>query len=112
MEQEILMVKIHNGLKDKKTPYEATRKHWKVNTARHPFIKYVVGFNKKEVTGVFEPSSWHIVNEGSEKGRSYFEGNEANEEIHSQIKASSELLLKKFGTGSAIAYAYLADLKS
>lgn len=112
MKQELLLVKIHNGLKDGKSAYEATRKHWRMNTTRHKYIKYVVGLDKKNVVAVFEPSKWFVVNEGPEEGRSYFEGKEAGREIQQRVEASSELLLSKFGTGAAIAYASLTDLKS
>lgn len=111
MKQEILMVKIHNGLKDGKTPYEATRKHWKMNTDRHPYIKYVIGLDRKKVVSVFEPVNWYIVKDGPEKGRSYFEGLEAGNEVYSLIHASKELLMNKFGSGAAIAYASLTDLE-
>lgn len=32
MKEEIVLLKIHNGLKDGKDHYEATRKHWRIYT--------------------------------------------------------------------------------
>ncbi|WP_239696587.1 hypothetical protein [Paenibacillus oryzisoli] len=66
MKEEIVLFKIHNGLKDGKDHYEATRKHWKMSKRRIESIRYAVGINRGKVECAFQPSKWGIVEEGED----------------------------------------------
>ena len=111
MKEEILLLKIHNAIKEGKDYYQSVQGNWKMNAKRIPSIKYVVGIDKQKVVCVFVPTEWHIIQEGTEKGRKYFVGVEASNEILLNMKTKDEQLLKKFGTGSAIAYASISELE-
>jgi hypothetical protein len=110
MKEEILMLKIHNGLKDGKDYYEATRGNWKVNKDRFNQIKYVVGINRGKVVCAFEPIKWMIIEEGSDAGRKRFDGKEVTSELLKTFQDNEKSLLKRFGSGSAIAYSYMNDI--
>jgi hypothetical protein len=109
MNQEIFIVKIHNGLKDGKSLYDATKGNWKLNKARLNNIKYVVGVNRGEVVCAYVPTTWYEVEKGTEKGRSFFEGKEVDINFLLRMKESKNLLISKFGRGQAIAYASLDE---
>lgn len=49
MKEEILLLKIHNALKEGKDYYEATRGNWKINKGRIPYIQYVVGISAEKL---------------------------------------------------------------
>lgn len=110
MKEEILMLKIHNGLKDGKDFYEATRGNWKIKKMRFEYIQYVVGIDRGKVICIFEPERWFIIENGPEKGRKYFKGKESRKELLLKFKAVEEHLLKKIGSGSAIAYEFLSEI--
>ena len=110
MKEEILLLKIHNALKEGKDYYEATRGNWKINKGRIPYIQYVVGISGGKVVCAFQPSKWEIIEEGSEKGRKRFEGTEAPLEILKKLQKVEEKVLKKFGRGSAVAYITLTEI--
>lgn len=112
MKEEIMLLKIHNALKEGKDYYEAVHGNWKIDKRRFDYIQYVAGINQGKVVCEFQPSKWHIVEEGPEKGRKYFEGSEAPEEMLSKLQRVEEKLLKKFGRGSAVAYISLSELNS
>lgn len=107
MKEEILMLKIHNGLKDGKDYYEATRGNWKINKDRFSQIKYVVGINRGKVVCAYEPNKWLIVEEGTDAGRKRFNGKEVTSELLKTFQDNEEILLKKFGSGQAVAYSYM-----
>lgn len=111
MKQEILMVKIHNALKQGKSHYEGTRGKWKISKARLEHIQYVVGVDKGEVACAYHPINWYQVEEGTEIGRSFFEGKEVDIILLSKMQESNELLINKFGRGQAIAYASLSEIE-
>lgn len=81
MKEEILLLKIHNALKEGKDYYEATRGNWKMDKKRLPHIQYVAGVNEGKIVCVFGPSTWGIIEEGSDKGRKHFEGIKAYQEM-------------------------------
>lgn len=110
MKEEILILKIHNGLKQGKDYYEATKGNWKINKKRFEHIKYVVGINRGRVVCAFEPIKWNIVEEGKESGRKNFEGVETTKALLSTFQSKENLLMKKFGTGQSVAYAYMTDI--
>ena len=110
MKEEILLLKIHNAIKEGKDYYQSVQGNWKLNAKRLSSIKYVVGIDKKKVVCVFIPTEWHIIQDGPEKGRKYFIGVEASMEILLSMQTKDEQLLKKFGTGSAIAYASISEI--
>lgn len=110
LKEEILLLKIHNAIKEGKDFYEATRGHWRINKKRLNNIEYVAGINKGKVVCVFEPSKWGELEDGIEKGRKYFEGIEASREILSKLQSLEEKLLKKFGSGSSVAYISLSEI--
>lgn len=110
MIEEILLLKIHNGLKDGKDYYEATLGNWKVNKKRFDHIQYVVGINRGKVVCAFKPIKWNIVEEGTEAGRKYFEGVEITKVVLAKFQYNEEKLMKKFGTGQSVAYAYMSDI--
>ncbi|MEK4538096.1 hypothetical protein NST21_22575 [Peribacillus sp. FSL K6-1552] len=110
MKEEVLMLKIHNGLKDGKDYYEATRGNWKVNKKRFDHIKYVIGINRGKVICAFEPIRWKTVEVGSNAGRKNFEGVEATTALLSTFQHNEDLLMKKFGRGQSVAYAYMTDI--
>lgn len=110
IKEEILLLKIHNGLKEGKDYYESTRGNWKINQKRFDHIQYVVGMSRGKVVCAFTPTKWSIVEEGTETGRKYFEGTEATTELLTQFQHHEEKLLKKFGTGQSVAYAYMTDI--
>lgn len=112
MKEEILLLKIHNALKEGKDYYEATRGNWKINKDRIPYIQYVAGVSDGKVVCAFQPSKWEIIEEGSEKGRKRFEGTEAPLEILKKLQKAEEKVMKKFGRGSAVAYISLSELNS
>jgi hypothetical protein len=111
MKQEILMVKIHNALKEGKSHYEATRGKWRINKARLDYIQYVVGVDQGEIVCAYKPINWFQVEEGNERGRSFFEGEDVDVKHFSKMQESSVLLTKKFGRGQALAYASLSDIE-
>jgi len=111
MREEILLLKIHNAIKEGKNYYQSVQGNWKMNAKRLASIKYVVGIDKQKVVCVFVPNEWHIIQDGPEKGRKCFAGIEASNEILSTMQTNEEQLIKKFGTGSAIAYASLSEVK-
>ncbi|REJ07739.1 hypothetical protein [Halobacillus trueperi] len=110
MEQEILMVKIHNAIKEGKTLYESTNGNWKINRKRLKHIRFVLGINNGEVVCGYQPTKWYQIEEGTESGRSFFEGSPIDEGMLNKMQSSNEILKNKFGTGSAIAYAYVSEL--
>lgn len=111
MKQEILMVKIHNALKEGKSHYEATRGKWRINKARLDHIQYVVGVDQGEIACAYRPLNWFQVEEGTEIGRSYFEGKDVDVKLLSKMQESKELLINKFGRGQAVAYASLSEIE-
>lgn len=112
MKEEILLLKIQNALKEGKDYYEATRGNWKINESRIPYIQYVAGVSGGKIVCLFQPSSWEIIEDGSEKGRKRFEGKEAPSEILTKLQKEQEQVLKKFGRGSAVAYISLVELEN
>ena len=106
-----MLLKIHNGLKDGKDHYEATRKHWRISKKRIESIQYAVGINRGKVECAFQPVRWGVVEEGKEKGRLYFEGSEASSDIIHKLQCAQDQLLKKFGSGNPVAYISLSELK-
>ncbi|MDR7079553.1 hypothetical protein J2Y03_004611 [Neobacillus niacini] len=110
MKEEILLLKIHNGLKEGKSYYEALRGNWKISEKRFQSIKYVAGINRGKVVCIFQPTNWSIISEGQEKGRKVFDGIEAPNNILLDLQESEELLLKKFGSGSPVAYVSLKEI--
>nr|WP_255688812.1 hypothetical protein [Pontibacillus sp. HN14] len=106
------MVKIHNGIKEGKSYYEATRGNWKINRKRIEYIEYVVGINKGKVVCAFQPSKWYIVEESQESGRSFFDGSPVEENMLANLKQSQDLLVDKFGQGSAVAYALKSECRN
>lgn len=111
MKEEILLLKIHNTINEGKDYYQSVQGNWKMNAKRLPNIKYVVGIDKKKVVCVYIPTEWHIIQDGPDKGRKYFVGSEGSNEILSSMQTKEKELLKKFGTGSAIAYASLSEVE-
>lgn len=111
MKQEILMVKIHNGLKDGKSYYEATRGRWRINKDRLNYIQYVVGVHHGEICCVYKPISWYKVENGKETGRSFFEGKKVEGKLLTRMQESQDLLINKFGRGQAVAYASLSEIE-
>ena len=110
--EQILLLKIHNGLKDRKDHYEATKGYWKISEKRLPNIAYVAGINRGKVECLYKPISWSTVEEGKTKGRKYFEGAEGPEDLLLCLQNQEEQLMKKFGTGSAVAYIDLSEVNS
>ena len=110
MKEEILILKIHNGLKDGKDYYETKRRNLKVTKKRFDHIKYVVGINRGKVICAYEPIKWKIVEEGTEAGRKKFEGVEATTALLATFQYNEDQLMKKFGTGQSVAYAYMTDI--
>ncbi|MFJ5762272.1 hypothetical protein ACIQAA_24745 [Neobacillus sp. NPDC093182] len=104
MKEEILLLKIHNGLKEGKNYYEAIRGNWKISEKRFQSIKYVAGINRGKVVCIFQPTNWSTITEGQEKGRKAFNGIEGPNDILLDLQKSEEILLKKFGSGSPVAY--------
>lgn len=111
MKEEILLLKIHNAIKEGKDHYQAVCGNWKMSEKRLPYIQYVAGINNKKVVCVFKPIKWSVIEEGPEKGRKCFKGTEAANEVLLQLQAKEEQLIKKFGSGSAIAYASSSELE-
>ncbi|WP_202078862.1 hypothetical protein [Caldalkalibacillus salinus] len=112
MTHEILLLKIHNGLKDGKDYYEATRGNWKLDKRRPQYIQYVVGINRGKVVCAFQPTKWGIVEEGTEKNRKFFDGIEAPAEVLLRFQSSTEQIIKKFGTGSPVAYTSFEEINN
>jgi len=110
MKEEILLLKIQNALKEGKDFYEATSGNWKMDKRRWPYIQYVAGVNEGKVVCAFQPSKWEVIEEGMDKGRKRFDGIEAPAEILTKLQRAEEQVLKKFGSGSAVAYISLAEL--
>lgn len=110
------MVKIHHALREGKDFYEATRGNWKASLRRlEDNVQYVVGIKEQKVVCVFEPQQWHVIEESEAKvpqdvGRMYFDGSEATDDILARLQKSEATLLKKFGSGAAIAYTSLDEL--
>ncbi|NMH72534.1 hypothetical protein HF078_05555 [Bacillus sp. RO2] len=109
--EELLLLKIHNGLKDGKNHYEATRGNWRISQKRFDTITLVAGINRGKVECLFKPKKWGIVEAGTDKGRKFFEGEEGPSDLLLRLQNSEEQLLKKFGTGSPVAYIDLNELK-
>lgn len=112
MNEEIVLLKIHKALQDDKDHYEATRKNWKISLRRTESIQYAVGINRGKVECVYQPLKWHVIEDGVDKGRLYFEGSESSAEIILKLQYAEEHLLKKFGSGNPIAYISLSELES
>ncbi|OMD41125.1 hypothetical protein [Paenibacillus odorifer] len=110
MKEEIVLFKIHKGLKDR-DHYEATRKHWRMSKKRIDYIKYAVGINQGKVECVYQPTSWVVVEEGELKGRLQFEGSEASSDIIHKLQRVQDQLLKKFGAGNPVAYISLSEVE-
>jgi hypothetical protein len=110
VKEEILILKIHNGLKDWKNFYEATRGNWKINKARLTHVKYVIGINRGKVVCAFEPIKWMIIEEGSDAGRKRFDGKEVTSELLKNFQDNEQSLLRRFGSCQAVAYCYMNDI--
>ena len=110
--EEILLLKIHNGLKTRNDHYKATRGYWRISEKRLETISYVAGINRGKVECLYKPIKWSTVEEGKRKGRKYFEGVEAPEELLICLQNQEEQLMKRFGSGSAVAYIDLNDITS
>lgn len=67
MKEEILLLKIHNAIKEGKDYYQSVQDNWKMNAKRLPFIKYVVGIDNQKIVCVIELPEWYIIHEGPEK---------------------------------------------
>lgn len=111
MKEEILLLKIHNAIKEGKDYYQSSQGNWRMSEKRLSTIKYVVGINQKKVVCVYVPTEWHIIQDGPEKGRKFFVGTEASNNILIKLQTIEEQLLKKFGSGSAIAYVSLSEVE-
>ncbi|ASS73623.1 hypothetical protein CIG75_00605 [Tumebacillus algifaecis] len=111
MKEGIVMLKIHNGLKDGKSHYDAICGHWRTAAGRLKFIQYTVGINRWNFVCVFKPSIWGYVETGHEKGRKYFEGVEAPVDMLSKLQEAEVKLLQKFGRGRELAYAFLSEVE-
>ncbi|MEW4305794.1 hypothetical protein [Rossellomorea marisflavi] len=111
MKEEILLLKIHNGLKDGKNYYEATRGNWKINKKRLETIQYAVGINRGKIVCAFEPSEWMTIEEGADVGRKRFIGKEAPSDILKTFQENEKFLVEKFGNAQSLAYSYLDDIK-
>lgn len=111
MKEELLLLKIHNALNEGKGYYEATHGNWKVSNNRLDYIQYVVGFNRGKIVCVFQPTRWGVIEEGQERGRKYFEGKEASEDLLSKLQCAEGNLFRKFGSGNPVAYAFISDIE-
>lgn len=110
MKEEILLVKIHNALKDGNNYYEATRGNWRVNKMRLGHIQYVVGISCGKIVCAFTPYGWNVIKEGTKAERKYFDGIEVSKEILSKLQNSEDILIGKFGARQSIAYASLSEV--
>jgi hypothetical protein len=110
VKEEILLVKIHNTLAEGKDHYEATRGNWRMSKHRFPYIQYVVGVHHGKIVCVFQPEEWEIIEEGPDKGRKRFAGTKASSEVLKKLQMVEDKVMRKFGSGNAIAYLSLEEL--
>jgi hypothetical protein len=110
VKEEILLLKIQNALKEGKDYYEATSGNWKINENRFPYIKLVAGVSKGKIVCLFEQIKWVFIKKGTERGRKRFEGKEASLDTLNNLQNAEEKVLKKFGSGSAVAYISLSEI--
>ncbi len=112
MNEDILLVKIHNALAKGVEHYAATKGNWKLDKRRLTHIQYVAGVNNGKIVCVFTPSSWTTIKSDikKENNRKCFEGTEADSQILSKLRNNEALLLGKFGSGASIAYAAFSEL--
>lgn len=83
----LILININNMFEkvkeDSNSLYEATRKHWKINLFRVKKIKYACAVYKGIIREVYIINKWLNSNE-SNKGRKYFVGRIADDEIRNQ----------------------------
>lgn len=111
MKEDLLLLKIHNAVNEGKDYYEATRGNWKVSKMRFDSIQYVVGVNRGKIVCVFQPTKWGIIDEGTDKGRAFFDGVNASNNVLIELQNAEDQLLKKFGSGNPVAYATYAEIQ-
>jgi hypothetical protein len=64
MKEEIVLLKIHNGIDEGKDLYEATRYLWKIKKERTNYLRYAVGISRGKIVSDFITEKWSAVETG------------------------------------------------
>jgi uncharacterized protein len=97
----LLLININKSFKNGISPYEATRKHWKLNPKRLKDIEYVCGEYRGIIRGVYKPEKW--LSYSTEK-RWYFEGTEVTDNKILDLYLNKAYTGKKKGQANPIKY--------
>lgn len=85
--------------------YEATRGNWRVDTEKIKEIKIVCAVSQGIIRGVFEQQSWAKVTKTKDKGRSYFSGKIAENNLLNKYLNKSVKKYWPIGSQNPIKYA-------
>ena len=101
IQHNLLLININRSFRHGISPYEATRKHWKLNRNKLDEIEYVCGEYRGIIRGIYKPEKWLFNN--SEK-RWYFEGVEVTDTAILGLYLNRAYTGKKKGQANPIKY--------
>jgi hypothetical protein len=97
----LLLININKTYNSGISPYEATRKSWKLSFNKVKDIDYVCGEYKGIIRAIFKPISWHYT---EDKKRLYFEGTEVLDININNLYLNKAYQGKKKGQANPIKY--------
>jgi hypothetical protein len=97
----LLLININKTYQPGISPYDATRRNWKLSEQRIKKIDFVCGEYKGIIRGIYKPEKWFYL---PERKRRYFEGTEVTDEKILKLYLNKAYVGKKKGQANPIRY--------
>jgi hypothetical protein len=97
----LLLININRTYKPGISPYEATRKSWKLSFEKVKSVDYVCGEYRGIIRAIYKPDKWHFTDD---EKRIYFEGTEVTDSEIINLYLNKEYKGKKKGMANPVRY--------